>query len=114
MYIIKNGKRMHVEAVKTFVNIFKDLWPEENWIVHHKDGNKSNNKVSNLEIMTKGEHTSLHHRGKYKINIDWEYVKELRQQKMSIASIEVQLGVANGTLTVRCKKENGVPITSLV
>jgi hypothetical protein len=29
-------------------------------IVHHKDGNKKNNLLSNLELMTRAEHTSHH------------------------------------------------------
>lgn len=33
-------------------------------IVHHKDGNKKNNSVDNLEIMTLSEHTKLHLRKK--------------------------------------------------
>lgn len=33
-------------------------------IVHHKDGNPSNNDISNLQIMTLEEHTSLHHAGR--------------------------------------------------
>lgn len=32
----------------------------ENEVVHHKDGNKLNNKKKNLEIMTKSEHNKLH------------------------------------------------------
>lgn len=28
--------------------------------VHHKDGNRSNNDISNLELMTIGEHSRLH------------------------------------------------------
>ena len=31
-------------------------------IVHHKDGNKKNNDVSNLEVMTASEHASHHGR----------------------------------------------------
>jgi len=31
-------------------------------VVHHIDGNKSNNNISNLKIMTPGEHTRLHHK----------------------------------------------------
>lgn len=30
------------------------------FVVHHKDGNKQNNNVSNLQIMTRSEHTKLH------------------------------------------------------
>ena len=29
--------------------------------VHHKDGNKSNNHPSNLEVLSGAEHTALHH-----------------------------------------------------
>lgn len=38
----------------TFPLSFKD------YVVHHKDGNKLNNKPSNLEILTWGEHSNLH------------------------------------------------------
>lgn len=32
-------------------------------MVHHKDGDKGNNAIDNLEIMEFGEHTAQHHRG---------------------------------------------------
>ncbi len=32
------------------------------FVLHHKDGNHSNNDVANLEIMTRGEHASYHNR----------------------------------------------------
>ena len=34
------------------------LLPNE--IVHHKDGNKANNDISNLEVMTNEEHSHMH------------------------------------------------------
>ena len=33
-------------------------------VVHHKDGNKSNNKPSNLIIMKRSQHSGLHKRKK--------------------------------------------------
>jgi len=38
----------------------------EGYVVHHKDGNKSNNDIVNLEPMEWGEHTSLENRLKWK------------------------------------------------
>ena len=35
---------------------------EKNEIIHHIDGNGFNNDIENLQIMTRNEHTSLHHR----------------------------------------------------
>jgi len=32
--------------------------------IHHKDGNKLNNNIDNLEILTKSEHTKLHMAGR--------------------------------------------------
>ncbi len=39
--------------------IKRDLREDE--VVHHKDGNKLNNKKRNLEVMTKSEHYKTHH-----------------------------------------------------
>jgi transcriptional regulator with XRE-family HTH domain len=35
-------------------------------VVHHKDGDKSNNNIDNLEILTKAEHNKIHNGGKAK------------------------------------------------
>lgn len=54
----------HRKKLRTFIKIFESLWPEEKWVVHHKDGDWRNNKTSNLCIMTWGEHSSLHNRNR--------------------------------------------------
>jgi hypothetical protein len=36
------------------------VYPDE--VVHHIDGNRQNNEPSNLQLMSRGEHTSLHAR----------------------------------------------------
>jgi hypothetical protein len=39
----------------------------KNEVVEHKDGNKKNNKLRNLKIMTRSEHTKMHYlKGDYK------------------------------------------------
>lgn len=40
----------------------RPLKPDE--VVHHKDSNPRNNKLWNLEVMTKEEHKILHTKGK--------------------------------------------------
>lgn len=37
------------------------------YVVHHIDGNKKNNAVDNLQIMTLAEHTSYHHKARKKL-----------------------------------------------
>ena len=43
----------------------------EDEIVHHKDHNKKNNDISNLEVLTKDEHSRIHmyERGKYYVKL---------------------------------------------
>lgn len=35
-----------------------------NEVVHHIDGNKSNNSLENLVVMTRSEHSAMHQKGK--------------------------------------------------
>lgn len=40
-------------------------------IVHHKNGDNSDNDISNLEIMSQAKHASLHFKGRKRINNQW-------------------------------------------
>lgn len=46
------------------------IWEEhygeipKGYVVHHKDGNKLNNDIENLELMSLKEHGNMHHKGK--------------------------------------------------
>ena len=46
--------------------IFEDFYKCEipdGFVVHHKDGNKLNNCILNLQLMRKFDHASIHHKG---------------------------------------------------
>lgn len=45
---------------------------EFNEVVHHKDGNKFNNDIDNLEIMLRSEHSRLHMQGQSRMQSDEE------------------------------------------
>lgn len=58
----------------------------EDWeVVHHKDGNKLNNDISNLEVLSQQEHARIHSsKGRTYITLvcpecGKEFVRELRQ-----------------------------------
>lgn len=45
---------------KALVSIDGQLYIAPGFVVHHKDGNKKNNIISNLEVMTTSDHIRLH------------------------------------------------------
>ena len=63
----------------------RTLLPEED--VHHRDGNKTNNDISNLEIMLHSEHTLEHHTGTTRGDVARSNISEgakLRERKKRI------------------------------
>ena len=58
--VITRGANKHrtEHAVIMEQKIGRRLMPDE--VVHHMDGNKHNNSIDNLVIMTRAEHTSMH------------------------------------------------------
>ncbi len=60
-YQITNNHAINTKKLHRL--IYEDFWgvrlPPE-IVIHHKDGNRDNNCILNLEAMTKSEHSSLH------------------------------------------------------
>ena len=56
-----NGKKYDEHRLIMENNIGRKLTFNE--VVHHIDGNKSNNKIENLQLMSRSEHARLHSKG---------------------------------------------------
>lgn len=67
----KTREKIHRDIMKPILlDALEELFPKENWIVHHRDGDKQNNDLFNLEVMTQPKHGKLHNigtqRGKFR------------------------------------------------
>jgi hypothetical protein len=58
--IIKNGKIIQCYEHREIMQSWLKIILSSNKTIHHIDGNKTNNSLSNLEIMPRGEHIRLH------------------------------------------------------
>ena len=56
-----NDRLIHREIAYTYIyDIFEYPKKFSKYQVHHKDGNKQNNNIKNLQIVTKKEHEKIH------------------------------------------------------
>jgi hypothetical protein len=63
IYVIENGRRRAKREHRHIMeqHLARQLAPEE--LVHHRNGNTSDNRIENLELVAWGEHTTIHHNG---------------------------------------------------
>lgn len=77
---IVNG-RIHLDRMLNSHKVWNEHNPNDTWrkglVIHHKDENKLNDHISNLELMTKSSHMSLHRKG-------FKHTEETKS-KMSLA-----------------------------
>lgn len=104
-----NGKQLRLHRYLMEQKIGRKL--NFNEVVHHIDGNKLNNNIDNLKIISRGNHIKLHPEINKKsievnsIDLDIEKIIELRKT-MSISEIAKFFNVSNMTIWYRMKKFN--------
>lgn len=60
----ENGKRIFIDEHRFVMEQYLGRKLERNEIVHHINGNKSDNRIENLQIMTLSEHSKKHMTGR--------------------------------------------------
>lgn len=97
----KGGRFIHRKTKRTFIrsgrgykfeyrHIMEDVLGREllhSEVIHHKDGDPTNNDISNLEVMTRSEHIRLHNylspRRNHKRDSSGRFTHKLRKDVVS-------------------------------
>ena len=119
---------MLVQTSGGFVYEHRHIWEQSNgpvpsgYVIHHKDGNKTNNIISNLELLSKRKHDSISSIARWddiknnktsmhfipnKVNIDLKDVIASLSSTMSIRATASEFNVTKAVI-IRILKENNV------
>lgn len=115
LYVIDGGTRRARREHRVIVEqaLGRSLEPWE--VVHHKDGNPSNNALENLEVIEHGAHTTEHHTGtrkSYDARKSMEAFGQMREALKAERAIKSDLLKALAGLVARYAYD-GIPNDSL-
>lgn len=109
----KNGKQrsrtIHRLVAEAFIGIPNGL------VVNHIDGNKLNNRLSNLEVISRSEN-EIHKRDVLKrgnLKLDWgrvTQIRELRSNGQTLKSLAIQFGVTKANVSAIVKFRSWKPL----
>lgn len=116
LYVTENGKRRARREHRVIVeqSIGRRLDPWE--VVHHKDGNPSNNAIDNLEVVEFGAHTAEHHAGTrrgYEASRSMEAFALMREELKAERAVKAKL-LAVLKESVSLYESNGTLVQSIL
>lgn len=94
---------------------FLDRKLDKNEVVHHIDGNKLNNDISNLEVMSLSDHSRLHMTGKKLSNYTKNKMRENNINKPPKSAklskndiVDIRIRLSNGDSSSSISRDYGV------
>lgn len=81
------------------------------WDIHHKDENKLNNSIDNLEFLSKSEHTKLHKTGKKRTEETKIKISESHKGKKHPHSEETKIKISESLKGKTLSKETKIKIS---
>ena len=78
---VNEGKKLHRAIYEDYHKV--TLLPTT--IIHHKDGNSKNNCILNLEMISWGEHTKLHHTGRHHTSETIQKISETKTGNTTVS-----------------------------
>ena len=108
----QNGKQVRLHRYLMEKHIRRAL--KSNELVHHVDGDKNNNNINNLKIVTRAEHNRIHKNGentqfkdKYQISQE-DIIRLYHKEKNPIHTVAKILGATYGAVLRRMERY-GIP-----